>query len=68
MKQTLTLVPVQILNNYYTITLHETIKRKHLMKYGYLGKMTKCLNFLYMSENDGKKLTRSWGYFGIKIL
>ena len=41
MKQTLTLVPVQILNHCYIITLAETKKRKHLMKYGYLGKMTK---------------------------
>ena len=33
--------------------------KKLTRSWGYFGKMTKCLNFLYMSENGGKKLTRS---------
>ena len=30
-------------------------QKKRLIKYGYLGKLTKCLNFLYkVSENEEK--------------
>ena len=65
----LALMPGQILNYYYTITLTETVQEKPLMKYGYLGKMTKCSKFfIQLSENEEKKLTRSWEYFEIKIL
>ena len=56
MKQALTLVPVQILNHYYTIRLTETVKET---SHEILLPWTKCLNFLCDHRKDVYRLFKN---------